>query len=431
MEQTNNKQPRKKISKSVSAIIIALLFVLTFVGGYFSSYIFNSREKRVLGEITAIIKNVGYVVDENTGEFIDLDAEDFADAIVEEFLDIHSAYYTAEEYELIKAQSRGQEQGVGMVFGGDALVITKVKGNSPAEKAGFIKDDKLLKAREGNGATVEFSLTQDAINFMKGCDEDSVITFTVSRNGQELEIPVIKSEYITSFITYYDSEAKYYFRSQNPEDNPEGLLDNSSGKAQLPSDTAYIVFDGFDGDCVEQLEEALNVMKERGRSKLILDITENGGGQVSLLCDVASFLISNGGKGNFAVAYAKSKSGMEKFSSGKYRYFENITDIAVIASENSASASECLIGALKFYGGAFNDDRLIIEKNKQGVAKTYGKGIMQTTYLLASGGALKLTTAKIFLPDQTTSIHGEGFIASGLNAVERGEGLARAIEVLA
>ena len=53
---------------------------------------------------------------------------------------------------------------------------------------------------------------------------------------------------------------------------------------------------------------------------------------------------------------------------------------------------------------------IILEQSKEGVAKTYGKGIMQTTYKLISGGALKLTTAKIYWPDKTTSIHGVGVI---------------------
>ena len=72
----------------------------------------------------------------------------------------------------------------------------------------------------------------------------------------------------------------------------------------------------------------------------------------------------------------------------------------------------------------------LIEKNQNGVAKTYGKGIMQTTYKLISGGAFKLTTAKIYLPDKKNSIHGVGFIATGDNAVDSQNALARAIQSL-
>ena len=63
----------------------------------------------------------------------------------------------------------------------------------------------------------------------------------------------------------------------------------------------------------------------------------------------------------------------------------------------------------------FGFGRLVIVKNQDGVAKTYGKGIMQTTYQLTSGGALKLTTALLRWPDHSkyhegTSIHGIGIL---------------------
>ena len=45
--------------------------------------------------------------------------------------------------------------------------------------------------------------------------------------------------------------------------------------------------------------------------------------------------------------------------------------------------------------------------------KSYGKGIMQTTYVNTfGGGALKLTTAKLVWPDGKTCIHGVGITKS-------------------
>ena len=43
------------------------------------------------------------------------------------------------------------------------------------------------------------------------------------------------------------------------------------------------------------------------------------------------------------------------------------------------------------------------------VYRTYGKGIMQTTFENITGGdAIKLTTAKIYWPNSNVSIHGVG-----------------------
>ena len=43
-----------------------------------------------------------------------------------------------------------------------------------------------------------------------------------------------------------------------------------------------------------------------------------------------------------------------------------------------------------------------------GVYKTYGKGIMQSTYKNSDGSAVKLTTDKLYFPLSGISIHGVG-----------------------
>ena len=129
------------------------------------------------------------------------------------------------------------------------------------------------------------------------------------------------------------------------------------------------------------------------------------------------------------VASYQGKRDSGTFKSGANNFFEHLTAISVIANERSASASECLIGALICYGDIFSADRLIIEKNLDGVAKTYGKGIMQTTYKLISGGAFKLTTARILWPDGTC-IHGKGIYTSEENSVLKEHAVERAISTL-
>ena len=101
----------------------------------------------------------------------------------------------------------------------------------------------------------------------------------------------------------------------------------------------------------------------------------------------------------------------EKFyaNSNQYEaYFSADSRIYVLADEGTASASECLIGAMVDYGAVSFSDICLIERN--GVAKTYGKGIMQTTYPfgLWDTDAIKLTTARILWPTSDTCIHGTG-----------------------
>ena len=81
----------------------------------------------------------------------------------------------------------------------------------------------------------------------------------------------------------------------------------------------------------------------------------------------------------------------------------------------------------------FSGDRLIIETDGKGSQATFGKGIMQTTYLLTNGGAFKLTTARIFWPNRTTCIHGKGIgpdIVPEENIVEKSQVISRARDLL-
>ena len=53
---------------------------------------------------------------------------------------------------------------------------------------------------------------------------------------------------------------------------------------------------------------------------------------------------------------------------------------------------------------------------------------MQTTYELVSGGAVKLTTAKILWPDKTTCIHLKGINEQmGCTASPKGQALSLAL----
>ena len=110
------------------------------------------------------------------------------------------------------------------------------------------------------------------------------------------------------------------------------------------------------------------------------------------------------------MAKYKDKEENFKASHNVYgEYFGSDSHIYILADDGSASASECLIGAMVDYGAVSFGDICLMERN--GVAKTYGKGIMQTTYYLgAKLDAVKLTTAEICWPVSGRSIHGRGVL---------------------
>jgi carboxyl-terminal processing protease len=427
-EQTKNRDNKGIINKVIIALAMVLIAVISFVGGYFLNFFTISHEQRVASEIVRIINSVGYVVDPSTGEIIDLSDKQVANSIVRTYLDRYSTYYTAEEYARILSEDRGNRSGVGLSFYSAENKVDVVLGNSPAEKAGIKKGDKIVGGRVDGGERVQISNSTQVIEFLSSSPSQATLTLILSRGEEELEVDLKKSEFKVSYVTYYDSQMKMYFNSIEPNGNLEKQTDDKQGESVLDDQTAHIVFNLFEGDASSQIKSALEFMKERGRSKLILDLRNNGGGLMRIFTDICGYFVN---QKEFVVASTKGKEGEALYKCSNGKYFDHVKDIVVLANENTASAAECLIGVLCHYRNGGSTDNVVVEKNANGIAKTYGKGIMQTTYSLWFGGAFKLTTAKIYWPDKTTSIHGTGVVKEGLNAAEKGQALKNGLELLA
>jgi carboxyl-terminal processing protease len=152
--------------------------------------------------------------------------------------------------------------------------------------------------------------------------------------------------------------------------------------------------------------------KADGKKHLVLDLRENGGGYLETMQDIAGYFCKNTDKKRPKVVVAKGKNNKEIFNAKRNvynEYFAEDSKIYVLADEGTASASECLIGSMIDYGAMDFSNICLIERN--GTAKTYGKGIMQTTYYLSARlNAVKLTTAEIYWPISDRSIHGRGVL---------------------
>lgn len=426
----SNRQNKREKPIFLRVLITSLIVIIAFVGGFFSHYIFQSPHQTVTNELLSILEQVGYVIDPVTGERKDITTEDVADALVNGLLDRYSAYYTPEEYAKNNAEGNGEYEGCGFAFYSVDLVISHIMGNSPAEKAGFLVGDLIVCASQGEQESKTFSSSGAFNAYLKQCDSLQEISVTVSRNGENINLSIKKSKYAVSYVTYYDNEVKYSFQSKEVAGKLEPKQIEDKTMAYLNDDTAYVCLTQFEGGAAEQMESALDFMKSRGKSKLILDLRNNGGGYMTILSKIAAMLVHNGGKGNFLVAYADAKTGESFINTSAYNYKEHIEEIVVLANEYTASASECLIGALASYGENFSLNNLVTIKNSKGVGKTYGKGIMQTTYQLISGGAFKLTTARILWPDKKTCIHGVGIIPPEANQTTNSNAINRALEIL-
>jgi len=415
-------QKQKKILFSVLAVFVA---VSMFFAGFFIRPLFYDKASRDVLEIIRLTK-------ENYDGEYEISDSDYGKAIVNYLLDDYSYYYTEEEYEAILNSSKGKNVGVGLTFlnSEKEAKIHSVEGNSPAEKAGMKAGEKLISG-SFEGETTVFASKDEALDFLRDREENDKMSLkTLLPDGvTEKNYTVVKQKYNKNYVTYYDSEYIYSFYKEYEEKEwheERTVNDNTNGFKELDNNTALIAFSAFEGELDAQLKLAFKVMEQREKTKLILDLRGNVGGYMDILCDVAPYFIDFNGKKS-VIAIAKYKNGKtEKFYSSKDKFNDKITAISVIADPDTASASECLIGAMLYYKTCFDIDNLVIQKNQNGKSTTFGKGIMQASHYLKTGSVLKMTVAHIYQPDGKTCIHGKGIEAnvnnvadSSINAVKR------------
>lgn len=268
--------------------------------------------------------------------------------------DTYSTYYTQKEYDDFKEETSGIYNGIGIRMylepEDNSIVVKEVFESSPAEAAGLMPNDKIIKIAGKSVSGNDFTIVSELV----AGEKDTDVAITVFRPSKQkfYDFSVTREN-----ITY----PTVYFR-------------------MLEDDLAYIQITKFEELTHEQFKSALDKAEESQAKGVILDLRNNPGGLLRIAKDIVDELIPEG-----IIVSTKDKNGksIEYYADNKY------TDIpmVVLINGNSASASEVVSGALKDYGRA----KLVGET-------TYGKGVVQTIIPLSDGSAIKLTTSQYFTP---------------------------------
>ena len=401
--ETGAKQKKNFGKKVLAGACIVLAAFFFFTAGWFCHILSLGDNARSLLWAVKTVENHFYgniTEDELYNKFFD----DFS-------LDPYSEYYTREEYESLYSQHAGNHADFGLQFRaeGEALRIVRTVGNSPAERAG-ISGGMYVLAYGKDGENLKTGGLSDFRTFVSGLDS-VVLRCGYDPEGTDARLYEIEREdYSASAVLYRDGEGALRFVG---EGKPAlGAL------AGIPADTAYIRLDEFYGTAASEMTAALSAMKARGKHALILDLRSNGGGYLSVFQQIAALLLRNAEERTPVVAYSRDNRGKEtvwRAPANRFReFFGEDCKIYILADEMTASASECLIGALVSYGTT-PYERIFLRAE---TGKTYGKGIMQSAYTDSAGNVLKLTSAQMYWPNGTT-IHGVGVRAEdGAAAVE-------------
>lgn len=290
--------------------------------------------------------------------------------MVESLDDPYTEFFTPKESKVFDQALSGSLEGVGMsveMKEGVLVVRAPLKG-SPAERAGVMPGDKILKIgdKDTNGLSID-----EAVAMIRG-KKGTIVTISFGRAGKTNPIVLdIKRELITLPIV----------ETKKMEDEK----------------VFVITLNEFTANSATLFKNALKEFVDSKYDKLVLDLRNNGGGYLQASVDIASWFI---GKGKIIVVedFADSATKDIEFRSKGYNIFNDQLKMVVLVNGGTASASEILSAALRDNGVA-----------KLVGTKTFGKGVVQEVFPLSGGASVKVTIAK-WLTAKGLNLSKEGLI---------------------
>ncbi len=346
---------------------LALYFVLLTSAGAFPAAAAASHDKAAetlteeeadfLEEIKLFSKAIGVIEEAYPGEVNRRQLLYEAVKGMLDSLDKYSEFIDPERYELLKIQMKGEYAGIGAILKlvEDYPAVESLKPGSPAEKAGLMPDDVILKINEED--TKGMSLAA-AAKLLRG-EEETALLLTVRRppSGEIKEIKIVREK--------MEVEAIQDVR----------LVGRAIG---------YFWLKSWQDNTAEQVDKALENLKGQGMQALIIDLRHNDGGILPSATALAERFLPGGQK--VVSVDSKIEEQRKEYVTGREHYFGDLP-LVILVNEISASASEIFTAAMQDYHRA-----TVI-----GI-QTYGKASVQSVIPLDEQSAMKLTTARYLSP---------------------------------
>ncbi|KAK2454404.1 Peptidase S41 family protein [Trifolium repens] len=270
------------------------------------------------------------------------------------------------EYQGFRIGSDGNLQGVGLFINVEPrtghLVVLSCIENSPAARAGIHHGDELV---EINGERLDGIDSEGAAQRLRG-NAGTTVTVKVKDSSKNSYIREVKlpREYI----------------KLSPISS--AIIPHKSSEGQVIK-TGYVKLSTFSQSAAEDMQNAIQEMKNQGVHSYILDLRNNPGGLVKAGLDVAQMWLD----GDETLVNTIDRDGNMSPINMINGHAITHDPLVVIVNEGSASASEILAGALHDNG------RAILVGHK-----TFGKGKIQSVTQLHDGSALFVTVAKYVSP---------------------------------
>ena len=419
MEESTVKKSKKILKITLSVLLAAVILCGVFFAGFFTHMLTRPAAINSYEWALGVIDN-NYCGERREGKItVNLDGytkEEISLKALAGTLDDYSTYYTAAEYAEVLKDNSGEKSGIGVTtnfIAGKGAYVVSVAGNSPAFLKNVQVGDVFTAGKADGAERVEFKTAADFSGFVGERAKGEKFTLYTESGSYELS----KEEYAASYAAMFTSKAEYGFCYGGEEDYYYRLTTKMDF---LPEDAAYIKLSQFYGNAAAEVGYLISKFNEEGKNKLILDLRNNGGGYVSVMQNMSGYFLSGGNHPREAMIAEYKDGSKDAFWWRNYPAEAAVndgTEIYVLANSGTASASEALIGVLISYGAVKYENVIISDYTENYLnwaganaktARTYGKGIMQSTFRNdLTGEAFKLTTARILWPNGKC-IHGAG-----------------------
>ena len=324
-------------------------------------------------EIYADLNLFGDIFDRIRKEYVDVpDEKELIRAAIQGMLtslDPHSGYLPPADYDDMREDTSGEFGGLGIEVTMEEGVIKVISpiDDTPAAKAGIMANDLII---ELDGVQVQGLTLDEAVGKMRGPIGTS-IKVTVFREGvnEPLDFELTRAIIAMRAVRW----------------SMEG------GETEGVGDVAVLRLSRFSEQAYVGIEKALHDIYEQRDGEapqgIILDLRNNPGGLVDQSVYVADAFLKQG-----AVVLTRGRVPEE---SARYDAQPDALDamiadvpLVVLINGGSASASEIVAGALQDHKRA----TLV-------GTRSFGKGSVQSIISLGPDGAMRLTTARYYTPN--------------------------------
>ena len=261
-------------------------------------------------------------------------------------LDPHSVYLPPVQLEASEQELSGNFDGIGIQFNvpNDTAIVLEVIAGGPSEKVGLQPGDRLLKVDDLVIAGVKYP--QDSMG--------SKVTITVKRGADIIPFEITRGK-----IPVHSMDAAF----------------------MVKPGVGYIRLGKFSRTTYQECHEAAMKLLEEGMDHLIFDIRDNSGGYMDQALLLSNDFLSSGDTIVYLEGLHRPKEVFKADGRGKFQSVK----LTVLISENSASASEILAGAIQD-----NDRGTVVGR------RSFGKGLVQEPFFFTDKSGIRLTVARYY-----------------------------------